>query len=71
MSLFLHQILSLGTLYLLKISKVLVDADYHIGFEWLAVAKDVYVWVSVCEQGVPAPATDDEVSIVGRAWRAL
>lgn len=71
MSLVLHQILSLEILNKYKVQKVPVDADYHIGFEWLAVDKDVYVWVSVYEQNVPAPTTDDGVSIVGKAWRAL
>jgi len=55
-------------LCLLGIAKDPIGAEgYHIGFEWLAVGEDVYVWVSVCEQGVRVPTTDNRVSIVGRA----
>ena len=68
MPLFLPQVLSLWTLYLWGISKDPVDAEgYHVGFEWLAVGKDVYFWVSVCEQGVTAPTIDNGVNIAGRA----
>lgn len=42
----------------------------YVGFEWLAVVEDVYVWVSVCRQCVSALPADNG-SVVGRVYRAV